>query len=76
MEIRRDTTDGAIHDDHLRSGNLVSADHFESRLKGRTIQSLVSASAYKYVGGCIFVDSMSYLVHVEYQLGFSSSETI
>lgn len=30
------TTYNAIHDGHLRPGNLVSVDHFESRLKGRT----------------------------------------
>ena len=29
-------TDRAIHVNQLRSGNMVSADHFESRLKGRT----------------------------------------
>ena len=70
------TTDGAIHDGHLRPGNLVSVDHFESRLKGRTYTSYNGINSDKYVGGCIFVDSMSGLVHVEHQLGFSGTETI
>ena len=69
-------TDGAIHDGNLRAGNLVSVDHFESRLKGRTYKSLGGMTSEKYVGGCIFVDSMSSFLHVEHQLGFSSSETI
>ena len=30
----------------------------------------------KYVGGCIFIDSMSSFLHVEHQLGFSGSEII
>ena len=38
--------------------------------------SFVILTADKYVGGCIFVDSMSSFVHVEHQIGFSSSETI
>ena len=29
-----------------------------------------------YVGGCIFVDHMCNYIHIEHQLGFSSSETI
>ena len=30
----------------------------------------------EYIGGCIFVDSMSSYIHVEHQLGFSGSEAI
>ena len=40
------------------------------------MESMGSASADQYIGGCIFVDSMSSLVHVEHQLGFSAPETI
>ena len=72
----KESTDGAIHDGHLRAGNLVSVDHFESRLKGRTYESYGAASADKYIGGWIFVDSMSSFLYVEHQLGFSSPETI
>ena len=76
VKSQREETDGAIHDGHLRAGSLISVDHFESRLKGRTYSSYGGANADKYVGGCIFVDSMSTYLHVEHQLGFSSSETI
>ena len=76
IQSTRVTTDGAIHDGHLRPGNLVSVDHFESRLRGRTYSSFNSASSNKYVGGCIFVYSMSGMIHVEHQLGFSSPETL
>ena len=33
-------TNGAIRTNQLRTGNLVSCDHFESRLKGRTYESM------------------------------------
>lgn len=69
-------TDGALKDGCLRTGNRVSADHFESRLKGRTYTSYGKTTSDQYVGGCIFVDHMSGYIHVEHQLGFSSSETI
>ena len=39
VKSKRETTDGAIHDGHLRAGNLVLVDHFESRLKGSTYTS-------------------------------------
>ena len=69
-------TEGALKSNNLRAGNRVSVDHFESRLKGRTIQSRGRATSDQYVGGCVFVDHMSGYIHVEPQLGFSSSETI
>lgn len=53
-----------------------STDHFECRLKGRTYSSYDKATSEQYVGGCFFVDHMSDYIHVEQQLGFSSSETI
>ena len=69
------TTDGALKVNDLVPGSSVSVDHFESRLKGRR-QNSFGKSANPYVGGCIFVDHMSGYIHVEEQLGFSSSETI
>jgi Integrase core domain. len=69
-------TDGALKEGQLRPGAKVSADHFESRLKGRTYSSFGKTTSDQYVGGCIFVDHMSGFIHVEHQLGFSSSETI
>jgi hypothetical protein len=67
---------GALKDSHLRAGSSVSVDHFKSRLKGRTYTSFGKTTSDQYVGGCIFVDHMSGYIHVEHQLGFSSSETI
>jgi hypothetical protein len=67
---------GALKDSHLRAGSSVSVDHFESRLKGRTYTSYGKTTSDQYVGGCIFVDHMSGYIHVEHQLGFSSTETI
>ena len=69
-------TEGALKSGQLRAGNRISVDHFESRLKGRTLQSRGRTTSDQYVGGCIFVDHMSGYIHVEPQLGFSSSETI
>ena len=68
-------TNGAIHEGHLRAGNLVTVDHFESRLKGRTYESMGGMNADKNVGGFILANSMSSFCHVEHQLGFSGSDT-
>ena len=73
---RNSNNDGALKVDCLKAGAKISVDHFESRLKGRTVESRGGASADQFVGGCIFVDHMSGFIHVEHQLGFSSSETI
>jgi hypothetical protein len=70
------TTDGTLKDGNLRPGYKVSADHFESRMKERTYSSFGKTTSDQYIGGCIFVDHMSGYIHVEHQLGFSSSETI
>jgi hypothetical protein len=70
------TTDGALKVNDIRPGSKVSVDHFESRLKGRTYTSFGKTTSDQYVGGCVFVDHMSGYLHVEHQLGFSSSETI
>jgi hypothetical protein len=69
-------TDGALKANHLQAGAGILVDHFESRLKGCTFTSLGRTTSDEYVGGCIFVDHMSGYIHVEPQLGFSSSETI
>ena len=68
-------TDGSLKRDDLTPGSSISVDHFESRLKGRTLTSR-GRSSETYKGGCIFVDHMSGYIHVEEQLGFSASESI
>ena len=70
------TTDGALRANSLSPGHKISVDHFESRLRGRTYTSFGKTTSEQYVGGCIFVDQMSSYIHVQHQLGFSSSETI
>ena len=69
-------SDGNLKVSCLRHGESISCDHIESRLKGRTYTSYEKTTSDQYVGGCIFVDHMSGYIHVEHQLGFSSSETI
>ena len=69
------------HDGHCKIGYLIpeagiSVDHFESCLKGRIYTSFGKSTSKQYVGGCIFVDLATGYLHVEHQLGFSSSETI
>ena len=68
--------EGDLKSNHLRPGDAVSTDHFESRIKGRTLSSFGRSTSQQYVGGCLFVDHMSSYIHVEHQLSFSSSETI
>jgi hypothetical protein len=62
--------DRALKDDHLSPGLRVSVDHFECRKRGRTCDSYRKPTSKQYVGGCIFVDHVSYYVHVEHQFGF------
>ena len=69
-------SEGDLKKNHLRPGASVSADHFESRIKGRTLTSFGRRMSEQYVGGCVFVDHMSSYIQVVHQLGFSSSETI
>ena len=75
-QIINPETSGSLKRGDLTPGSSISVDHFESRLRGRTLTSLGRSSSDSYVGGCIFVDHMSGYIHVEEQLGFSGSETI
>jgi hypothetical protein len=68
--------DGALKDGNLVPGAIVSVDHFESRLLGRTFDSFGKPSSTKFKGGCIFVNHAASYVHVEHQVGFSKVETI
>ena len=69
-------TDGSLRSDAMRAGQDISVDHFESRLLGRTLTSFGKSTSAQYKGGCVFVDHMGSYLHVETQLGFSSSKTI
>ena len=69
-------SEGDLKSNHLRPGDAVTTDHFESRIKERTLSSFGRSTSQQYVGWCLFVDHMSSYIHVEHQLGFSSSDTI
>ena len=51
-------------------------DHFDSHLNGCTFSSRSGITADQCVRVYILVDSMISYIHVEYQLVFSSSETL
>jgi hypothetical protein len=68
--------DGALTSGHVKVGARVSVDHFESRLQGRTYDSYGKPSSTKSVGGALFVDHASDMIHCEHQVGFSAVETI
>ena len=58
-------------------GQQVSVDHFYSSSKGRLLNTYGKESDdQKYVGGCIFVDHSSGLIHVELQSHLNSHETL
>ena len=75
-QVINPVTSGGLKVEDLAAGASVSVDHFESRVRGRTLKSLGRTTSDSYVGGCIFVDHMSGYIHVEEQLGFSGPETI
>ena len=68
--------EGDLKHNHFHPGDTVATDHSESRIKKRTLSSFGRITLKQYVGGCLFVDHMSSYIHVEHQLGFSSSENI
>ena len=76
MHKRDPKYDGHLKSGYLRAGASISADHFESRVKGCTLTSRGKPNSEQYVGGCIFVDHMSGFIHIEHQVGFTSLETI
>jgi hypothetical protein len=68
--------DVALKSGNLKVGANVSVDHFQSRLLRRTYDSYGKPSSSQFVGGALFVDHASGLIHCEHQVGFSVVETI
>lgn len=67
--IKKDpTSEGDLKNNQLRPGASVSIDHFESRIKGRTLTSFGCSMSEQYGGGCVFVDYMSSYTQVVHQL--------
>ena len=65
-----------LKNNHFCPGDVVSTDHFEQRIKGRTLSSFGRNTSQQYVRGYLFVDHMFSYIHVKDQLELSSSETI
>ena len=67
----------AIKVDNLFPGQRISADHFDSKPRGRLLHTYgKEAQDDKYCGGCIFVDHASGLVDVRLQSGLNSHQTL
>ena len=61
----------------LQPGLTISVDQYESRVRGRTWTSRgKTAASAMYVGGTIFCDNASGLIHVEPQVSLNGTETI
>jgi hypothetical protein len=57
-------------------GVNVYVDNFESQLLVRTYESFGKPSSTQFVGGALFIDHASVIIHCEHQVGFSAVETI
>ena len=69
--------DGIMKQDHLLPGQATSIDHFECHSKGRLFSGYgKNDDDQKFCGGALFVDHASGYVHVEFQRGHSSHETV
>jgi hypothetical protein len=68
--------DGALKSGHLKVGAHVSVDQFESHFLGSTYDSFGKPLSTQFVGGALFVDHASGLIHCEHQVGFSAVENI
>ena len=68
--ISEHETDGSIKSSYNCPGDCASVNHFEYRLKGRTINSFGRPYSEQYVGGCIVLDHASGYLHVDNQMGF------
>ena len=67
----------ALRRNDLFPGQQVSVDHFVSRVNGRTYESRGNPPPESmYGGGCIFVDHATGHISVQYQVSFSTADTI
>ena len=68
---------GILQADKLHPGMEVSVDHFHSTVKGRLFTGYNKGSDdTRSMGGCIFVDSASSFIHIEFQSSLSSHDTL
>jgi hypothetical protein len=68
--------DGALKSGDLKVGANMSVDHFEYRLLGKTYDSFGKPSSTLFLGGTLFLEHVSGLIHCEHHVGFSAVETI
>ncbi|MHA7811757.1 MAG: GAG-pre-integrase domain-containing protein, partial [Marinobacter adhaerens] len=67
----------AIRTDHLRPGQQVSVDHFDSRTKGRLFSGFGKTPDNEmYKGGAIFTDHATGYTHIELLTSLSSHATL
>jgi hypothetical protein len=76
LQTRMEERDGALKSGDLKVGSKFSVDHFESHILGKTYDSFDKPSSTQFVGGDLFIDNASGLIHCDHQLGFSAVETI
>ena len=77
IQEKVDEKDGSLKVNHLRPGQVVSADQFVSKLPGRLSTSRGrEREEEKYSGGTIYVDHASSYVHVNNQVLLTAAETI
>ena len=67
---------GALSKDHLKPGDLIFSDQYQSRTPGRTLESRGGSNATQYYGGTLFYDAASRYISVHHQVGLSAVETI
>ena len=69
--------DMAIKADHVKPGELISVDQYQSHFPGRLPNTKgKEKKKHQYTGGTIMVDSASSLVYLDHQVSLTTSETI
>ena len=62
---------------HLLPGQMVSADHYISRVLGRLYHTKGKSDPYDMLsGGCVFIDHASGYVIIKHQVAINSTETV
>ena len=66
-----------LRKDHLLSGQMVSADHYISRVPGRLYHSKVKLNqSDMFSGVCVFIDHASSYVSIKHQVAINTTENV
>ena len=77
LSIKDGGESGKLAQEHLKPGQCISVDQYQSKAKGRLWTSRgKTEESSMYSGGTIFVDHASGLIHVEHQVSLGASETV